>query len=309
MNTPLTTAFSIPMNKQPPSPPAPVTDNVLVRMNTQQRQSAGLQRKEARLPDGSQCVYLEGGQGEPLMLLHGFGSNKDHFCRVARALQGRYRLVIPDLVGFGESTRSRELSHAPPQQAARLVALAHHLGIDHLHVGGSSMGGHIAMTWAALYPGMVRSLWLLNPAGVRSAPASEVRLRNQASGRNLLITRNAADYKTLMEMLVDRPVSLPGAMLAALGADRFANADLETQIYGELSDDPLEARIEGLPTATLIVWGQQDRVIHPASAGILRQLLPNAQVRLLDKVGHLPAMEATQRVAEDYLAFRDQLGQ
>src|SRR5512140_883010 len=68
-----------------------------------ERQRSGLVRKEIDLPGGLHYVYLEGGHGEPLMLFHGFGANKDNFTRVARFLTPRFRVILPDHIGFGES--------------------------------------------------------------------------------------------------------------------------------------------------------------------------------------------------------------
>ena len=275
------------------------------------RRTAGLERKEATLADGTRYVYLEAGSGEPLVLLHGFGSNKDHFCRVAKELSGpsghQWRIIIPDHIGFGESTHSPSLSGAPSSQARRLNELCQQLGMSRVHVGGSSMGGHIAMTWATLFPDMVASLWLLNPGGVWSAPASEMRQRIRDTGRNLLVAHNVDEFRELMSMVVFQPVAATDAMLAAMGAERFANVELEQQIFKELGSEPIEERVKGLTTPTLIVWGKHDRVIHPDSAAILHGLLPNSQVILLDDIGHVPAMECPARVAEDYLRFRASL--
>ena len=64
-----------------------------------ERKRAGLERKEIDLPGGLHYVYLEGGQGEPLMLLHGFGANKDNFVRVARFSSGDRKMA--ECLGFG----------------------------------------------------------------------------------------------------------------------------------------------------------------------------------------------------------------
>ena len=117
-----------------------------------ERQRAGLVRKEIDLPGGLHSVYLEGGRGEPLILLHGFGANKDNFLRVARQLTPHYRVIVPDLTGFGESSHPAGADYMPAAQAERVRALAQALGLRRLHLGGSSMGGQIAMSYAVLHP-------------------------------------------------------------------------------------------------------------------------------------------------------------
>ena len=69
----------------------------------------------------------------------------------------------------------------------------------------------------------------------------------------------------------------------------------------------MEARIKGLTTPALIVWGDQDRAVNVASAGILQKLLPRSQVILMQGVGHLPMLERPQQSAQDYLRFRASL--
>src|SRR5690242_17628411 len=88
-----------------------------------ERDRSGLARKEIDLPGGLHYVYLEGGQGEPVMLLHGFGANKDNFTRVARFLTPHYRVILPDHIGFGESAHPQDADYSPTAQAQRLHAL------------------------------------------------------------------------------------------------------------------------------------------------------------------------------------------
>jgi pimeloyl-ACP methyl ester carboxylesterase len=158
-------------------------ENALQLLLNVQRVQAGLDRKEIQLADSLRYVYLEGGKGEPLMLLHGFGADKDNFTPVAGYLTKHYRVIIPDLIGFGESTHPVDADYSPPEQAKRLWAFAHALGVTSMHLGGSSMGGHIAMTYAALYPEEVKSLWLLDPGGVWSAPKSIVQTALETTGQ------------------------------------------------------------------------------------------------------------------------------
>jgi pimeloyl-ACP methyl ester carboxylesterase len=269
-----------------------------------ERALAGLVRKEAELPGGLRYVYLEGGMGEPLMLLHGFGANKDNFVRVAKYLTPRYRVIIPDHIGFGESAKPAKADYTPRAQAERLRALARVLGISRLHLGGNSMGGHIALTYAALYPGEVASLWLLAPAGVWSAPPSEMRRRIEQGGKNPMIVTSEEEFAQLVAGVTAVPLPVPRRFLDVLARERIRNHELEQRIFKQLAEDSIEQRVRGLATPALIVWGAQDRVLHPASAGILQLLLTRSEAILMPGVGHLPMLEQPEKSAADYLRFR-----
>ena len=269
-----------------------------------ERGLAGLARREATLPGGMRYAYLEGGRGEPLMLLHGFGANKDNFVRVAKYLTPHYRVIIPDHAGFGESAKPEAGDYSPRAQAERLRALAQALGAPRPHLGGNSMGGHIALTYAALYPAEVQSLWLLAPGGVWSAPPSEVRRAIEATGRNPMIVADEDEFARLVGQVTAVPLPIPRRFLDVLAQERIANQALERRIFRQLGEDAVEQRVRGLATPALIVWGAQDRVLHPASAGILQMLLTRSDTVLLQGVGHLPMLEQPERAALDYLRFR-----
>ncbi len=271
------------------------------------RRRAGLVRKEIALPDGTRYVYLEGGQGEPLMLLHGFGANKDNFTRMAAFLTPKYRVIIPDHIGFGESAHPPEADYSPTAQAERIHMLAKALGLNNLDVCGSSMGGQIALTYAARYPGEVKSLWLLAPAGIWSAPPSELRTTFDKTGENPLLVRNEADFDRLFELVMSDPPFVPRPILNVLAQERIQNFALEQRIFEQIVADSVEQRISGLATPSLIVWGDRDRLIHVETANLLHPLLPNSEVIIMHEIGHAPMIERPRRTADDYLRFRAKL--
>lgn len=272
-----------------------------------ERRLAGLARREAEIPGGLKYVYLEGGKGEPLLLLHGFGANKDNFARVAKYLTPHYRVLIPDHIGFGESSHPPQADYSPQAQAERLRQLARKLGIAKLHIGGNSMGGQIALTYAALHPKEVQSLWVLTAGGVWSAPPSEMRKRIASTGRNPMIVKNEEEFAQLVAAVTAVPLPVPRRFLDVVAQERIKNHDLEQRIFKQLAEDSVEKRIRGLDIPALVVWGAQDRILHPGSAGVLQMLLTRSEVVMMEGVGHLPMLEQPEKAALDYLQFRARL--
>ena len=269
-----------------------------------ERNRAGLTRKQVDLPDGLRYVYLEGGQGDPLLLLHGFGANKDNFVRVAGALARRYRVIIPDHIGFGESSHPPEADYSPLAQVQRLRSLMSALGVSEVHLGGSSMGGQIALSYAAAYPQEVKSLWLLDPAGIWTATESELLRVKRETGRNLLLATNADEFDAVIRFVTTKTPFIPAPIRRMLARERIANYRLETRIADQLLADSIEKRIAGLPIPALIVWGDQDRAIHVDSAQVLHGLLPQSRTIIMRGIGHLPHIESPGKCVSDYLHFR-----
>ena len=274
-----------------------------------ERKRSGLTLKEINLPGELHYVYLEGGKGEPLLLLHGFGANKDTFTRVARFLTPHYRVIIPDHIGFGESSHPQDADYSTGVQAVRIRTLVQALGITKLHLGGNSMGGQISMMYAALYPDEVESLWLLDPGGVWSAPSSGLREIIVKTGENPLMARSKDEFAKIFAFVMADPPFIPRPMLNVIAQERIHNYELEKRIFKEITADPAEKYVTGLKTPTLIVFGDKDRVINPATAEVLHKLMPRSEVIIMKGLGHLPMIEQPRKSAEDYLKFRAELDQ
>jgi pimeloyl-ACP methyl ester carboxylesterase len=281
---------------------APVAATGLI-LDTE-RWRSGLERKEIELPGGLHYVYLDGGKGEPLMLLHGFGADKDNFTRVARFLTPHYRVIVPDHLGFGESAHPADADYSPAAQAERLRLLAQALGIKELHLGGSSMGGHIALSYAARHPAEVGSLWLIDTGGIWSAPKSELANLIEQSGRNPLIAKSEEEFAQTFAFVMHDPPFIPRPVINVMAQERIRNVALAQNIFKQLIADSLEQRVSGLNTPALIVWGERDRAIHVATADILHKMMPRSQVIIMPGIGHLPMVERPEQSARDYLRFR-----
>jgi abhydrolase domain-containing protein 6 len=273
-----------------------------------EREAAGLERKEIKAGD-FQIAYLDGGQGEPLILVHGFGADKDNWTRVSKYLTPRYRVIAPDLPGFGESSKPDGAHYTFDDQVEYLHSIVQALGLKQVNLGGNSMGGCIAALYGAKYPDEVKSLWLLAPACVSTAQTSEFGELLAKGGDNPLLVRTPSDFDRTIAFAMTEPPYVPGPIKKALADRAAANFTLHARIFQELmkSDSALEKRVAGLATPTHVLWGDRDRLLDVSGAKILGGLMPKASITVLPGIGHLPMIEKPRASAEDYLAFRASL--
>lgn len=254
---------------------------------------------------GFALPYLEGGSGTPLVLIHGFGGDKDNFVRIARFLTPHYRLLCPDLPGFGAASRDAGASYTIADQVERLRAWLDAVAPGPVHLGGNSMGGFIAAQFAATYPQRVVSLWLLDAAGTAAAQDSAVLRHYRASGQMPLLVRREADFAALLRSASARPPFLPFSVRTMLARRAVADFALHSRIMRELTSAPLlEQQFAPQALPALIVWGERDQILDPAGAVTLQRLFPRGQQVLMAGIGHLPMLEAPRQSARDYLAFR-----
>ena len=269
-----------------------------------ERRISGLKVKHAKV-DGHDMPYLDGGTGEVLVLIHGFGGDKDNFTRIARFLTPHYRVLIPDLPGFGDASRDPQASYGMADQVGRIHGLLTQLRITSCHMGGNSMGGYISAQFVVPYGHMVKSLWLLDPGGTAASHSSAMLLNYQKTGKNPLLVARVEDFNETIRATTHKAPFLPGFARVALGRRAVADFDLHTSIMRQMAESPLlELTYKPMQTPALIVWGKEDQILSPTGAEAFRALFPNSTVILMDGVGHLPMAEVPEQTAKDYLAYR-----
>lgn len=279
----------------------------LLRLN---RFTAGL-REHTLTVDRHRVRCLVRGVGGPaadevtVVLLHGIFAEKDHWVDFVRALPRRQRVVVPDLPGFGQSDRLDAARYGYAEQLQRLEALLDALGIGKVHLAGSSMGGTLAALFALRHPQRVGSLAFIGaPHGLRSAvPSPTDRLID--GGMQPLIASDAAGFEALLQRLFERRPWLPYPVLQAARREALARAPSNRRLWREHVADRyrLHDCIHGLRTPLLALWGRHDRVFDVSGIEVLRAQLPDADLQVLEGVGHLPMMETPTLSARLYARF------
>ncbi|HLS05610.1 MAG TPA: alpha/beta hydrolase [Wenzhouxiangella sp.] len=273
-----------------------------------ERKRAGM-RPRTVTSSGIDWHLLTGGHGEPLVLLHGFNADSDHFTRVGRHLQTRFRVIAPDLPGFGLTRCHKLTDFSMEAQARRVLELLDTMGIEHFYLGGSSMGGFVACTMARIAPQRIRALWLLNPGGLHQAPLSRLLQTVSDGGKNALVIRNRRDFVQLLDHCFVRPPWLPGPVWR-LTADRAARRQhLAEAIFTAMRFEsaPLEELAPDIDIPALVVWGRADQVLHPDSLAVLGSLMPQSKTLMMPDTGHLPMLEKPRAAAQAWISYTESL--
>ena len=271
---------------------------------------AGLERHEVRVDD-HRWVYLAGGEGEAIVFVHGFGADKDSWATFPFGLSVSYRLIVPDLPGFGESSQVGSARYDIPSQVNRLNDFVETIGLDSFHVLGSSMGGYISAYYASEYPEKVKSLVLIDAAGVNSRIPSDAWRLYKEEGKNVLLYKTAEQFDELMSLLFQRPPWIPGQLRAYLLRRRARDYDFHEKIVKDLSNggmDLLESRLHKVRAKTLIVWGANDRITHVSSVEKFESGIKNTRIVTIENCGHMPFLEKPKETKAAYREFLEDNG-
>ena len=271
-----------------------------------ERSGSGLGYKTVVVGDET-WHYLEGGpkDAEVALLLHGFGGDKDNWTRFSKSLTGSYRVIVPDLPGFGESAQHPDWDYSMPPQRSRVNGFVLALGLEQFHVVGHSMGGHLAALYTHKYPVQVLSMALFNNAGINAPEESDMQ-RALTKGENPLIVNSLEDFDALLALLTYKKPFVPWPVKGVLAQRAMDHAEFNQFIFESFKSDRssgLEPILTDIENPVLILWGEFDRILDVSSVNVMRPLLPQAEVVIMKDTGHMPMLERPAETAALYLGF------
>ena len=244
-------------------------------------------------------AYLERqGDGEVLVLIHGFAANKDNWVRFVRQLPPGLRIIALDLPGHGDSTFNPQNSYDATSLTRALADILEALNLEQFHLAGNSYGGWITTLYAAAYPEHVLSLSLIDSAGVVPPVASELQLK-MLEGDNPLLVENPEDFERLMEFVFYRQPFLPWPFRPEFARIYSERAAINRKIWDDLSEnlDDVVPLLGDLRMPVLVLWGDRDRVLHVSSVDVYREHLSDVRTIILSECGHSPIAERPAETA------------
>lgn len=280
-----------------------------------------------------EMVYMDvvpaGAVRGTVLLLHGKNFSGSYYGQTAAALRDAgYRVIIPDQIGFGKSSKPAHYQFSVQQLARNTRDLVVSLGVSQVHVLGHSMGGMIAVRFALLFPGSTASLTLLNPLGLEDWKALGVPYTSIDESYRAELAKTPASIRAYqIESYYDgkwRDAYDPWVeQLASFSRSpdypRMAwnQALTSDMIYTQ----PVVHEFGAIRVPTLLVIGQRDRTAigkglvpveqrdrlgnYPALGRAAHAAIPHSELVELDGLGHLPHIEAFDRFFPPYRAFLD----
>jgi len=272
-----------------------------------ERSSAGLEPATVEVGN-LDIAYLRNQQavdGDTIVMVHGFGANKDNWTRMAGYLTDDFNVYAIDLPGHGGSSKPLDIGYRLEDQAGYLARILEALSIGEAHIMGNSMGGAISALYAANHADRVKSLVLFDPAGILEYPSPLVDL--VSDGNNPLIPKQPGDFERLMDFALEEEPFVPWPILSVMEDRAIANQKVNEVIFAAIRDAGFEAdfrnAIARIKAPVLIIWGRQDRVINYRNGEVFAQAIPDARLEVMEGIGHGPMIEAPEASAELFLEF------
>lgn len=261
--------------------------------------------------NGTEIHYTESGSGFPILMIHGFGGSNRDFILLDSMVHDKYRVIRVDLPGFGLSDFPKQTEENPDYIKVYddyFTFLLDTLHLDSCYVMGNSLGGLMSWNLAVKHPSVVKKLILFNSAGYDMA--------------EVIKSANAKVFKYgIVQLLLQKGIP---KFFTKRGMQRvFYNKSLLTvdreqrindfwnrkgnmqQILNMASSDKFldQNLIKQIACPTLIVWGKQDKVVHPKYAERFHSDIMKSRVIMYDSCGHVPMLERPLDVKRDVLKF------
>lgn len=262
---------------------------------------------------GTQVHYLLGGQGPPLLLIHGIGESNNSWSSNYDVLARHFRVYAPDLIGWGQTAPSPEYRHDLVGLADFILAFMDACGLEQTFVVGWSLGGAATIAAAAQAPERFPRVMLLAPAGLGREVHWLFRIVYLPLLGEVMLMPNMLTMRTIYQGLFARdPRKVTHDFLAralekarhpwhrasTLAFVRFHEA--LTQGQGGLD---LRSQLHRLTMPVRILWGRQDRVLSVIEGQAAMNLLPQGSLVVLDECGHMPMLEQVDRFHDEVLGF------
>jgi len=252
-------------------------------------------------------ALIDKGKAERVVFLHGFADCKENFFDSAHRLVSDFDLLIPDLPGFGNSFKSPEQTYDLAHYADWLCELFDSLGWTSFHLVGNSLGAAIAIRIAVTRPQLVKSLTLIDPAGI-VLPGHESIYDEFLNDRVVFEIHSHVQFEYFLNRVFQKPPVIPPFVWDHLYDEFSKNSKWNRKILFDLlegitamddhrlMDIVLNNTLKHIAAPTLILWGDKDSFFPYQTGELAQNAIPGASLEILHGLGHSPQNESPMRV-------------
>jgi len=239
-----------------------------------------------------ELFYTEEGKGYPVVLLHGFPLNHSIWLPVVKMLSNQARFIMPDLRGYGESPDGNEI-HSMRLLVEDVLLLLNRLQLEQVNLVGHSMGGYVSLAFAHSYPNRLSGLGLVaSQADADNPERRQARLRTARDVRTKGVDMVAHGVPSTLTHREDIQEKLH-EMFHTVRKQSIINS-----LKGMAARQDANPWLAGIKVPTLVIAGIQDKLIPAQKSRDLVAMLTKGWLIEIPDAGHLPMMEAPERVAE-----------
>jgi len=242
---------------------------------------------------GIELAYEVSGDGQPVVLLHGFPFNRTLWREQVEALRVRYRVVTVDLRGHGETTAT----HAPAameEMAEDVRALLDELRLARVVLGGLSMGGYVALAFYRLFPARVSALILADTRP--QADTDEARRAREATATRALDEGMQTIADAMLPKLLAPETHAERPEIVARVREMILNTDARgaaSALRGMAVRRDQTELLREINCPALVVVGSLDAITPPADAELLKREIRGARLEIIEGAGHVSNLERT----------------
>ena len=256
--------------------------------------------------NGINVNYKVHGEGEPLVLIMGFGAGRWAWFLQIGAFKKYYKVITYDNRGVGKTDKPSE-PYSAKAMADDTVGLMDHLGIDKAHILGFSMGGIIAQELAISYPERVRKLILASTLSTIHQVASEMREAmglgedfSEQDVRSVDVTKVLSSLAALsLNSRLYRMILVP---IVPIYARLVGLKGLKGLVEGLAGCNTLD-RLHSIQAPTLVIVGAEDKAVSPRPSEVMASKIPNARLVKVEGGSHAYIMEMRGRFNKEVLDF------
>ncbi len=237
--------------------------------------------------NGLDVNYICEGEGENILLMHGWGCSIETVLSIFNHLKNRFKVYAIDLPGFGESDEPKEIWGAY-DYANAVKTFIDKIGINKVHLIGHSHGGRISIILANKYPELVDKVILVDAAGVK--PKRHIKYYAKVyTFKTLKKLYNIINFWTDKEERMKK-------FYKKFGSTDYRNANgIMRKILVKLVNEDLRPLLKGIKSSTLLIWGRNDKATPVYMGKIMENEIPDSGLVVLENAGHFSYLDQFHR--------------